>query len=261
MVSRARVDVGRHVQQMANRRPHVVEPLGAGQSTLGISRALDRMDVVVVRADVAGPPSQDLLEHRHELDVLLRAARPERQQTVGIECRGVRIGGVLLEQLARVDGVAGGARGAEALAVPGGQRRSVGALVRLTGERGRFPGSRAACVDLGGSRIAVEIGARRQGEANVRHCGAGIESRRLEKRSARAAAVEPIEQCQALVEQPLGVGVGGADLVVKRVDAGGRDGTWRLRPYRYGPDQRDCQRRDSNGRAPKKEQFRHRLGL
>src|SRR5258705_5920698 len=106
--------MSRHMQQMANRRDQRFETLSAGQSPFGTPRALYRMDVVVVRADVAGPPAQHLLEHRDELDVLLRAAWPERHQTVRIQRGGVRILRIPLEQLTGFDGVPCCAFGREA---------------------------------------------------------------------------------------------------------------------------------------------------
>ena len=77
VVSHAGVDVSRHMQQMADRRDQRFETPRARQPALSVARAFYRMDVIVVRADVAGPPAQHLFEHGYELDVLLRAARPQ----------------------------------------------------------------------------------------------------------------------------------------------------------------------------------------
>jgi hypothetical protein len=215
VVSHAGVDMRRHVQQMPDHRDQRFETLRAGQSPFRASRAFHRMDVIVVRADVAGPPAQHLLEHRDELDVLLRAARPERHQTVRIQRGGVRIIRIPLEQLTGFDGVPCCAFGREARAIAGGQRRRVALLVGLAGQACPFPRGRATRVDLRGRRIAVEIWTCRQRQANVRHRRGGIDRRRPQERLARALAVEPVKECEALVEQLLGVGVRRANLVVK----------------------------------------------
>jgi hypothetical protein len=177
----ARVDVRRHVQQMSDRRHHRFEALRARPRALGLTRSLDRVDVVVVRADVLGPPFQRLLEHGDELDMLLRAAWPQRQQAVGIEDRGIRVVGPSLEELAGVDGVPRCAVEGEPGAIARRQRLRVGALVGFARHGFRAARRRAPGFDLVARRIAVEIRAGGEGETNQRHGRGRVEPRGFEE--------------------------------------------------------------------------------
>ncbi len=254
-VAGARVDVRRHVQQVADGRDQRFEPLRARQRALGRSRSLDGVDVVVVRADVSRPAFQRLLEHRDELDVLLGAARPQRHQAVGVERGGVRIVLALLEDLTGIDRVAGGAVGGEARTVAADERIRVAALVGLARERLRLARGRAAGVDFSAGRIAVQVRARREREADERHRRHRIEARCLEERLTRALAVETVEQRQPLVEEPLRVRAGRANRMLQRADAAGQD----LRSRGNHCENRGGERDGRGARAPNGKPFRHRV--
>ncbi len=93
------VDVRRHVHDVAGRRHGGRDRVGSAERPLGMRRRLDGVDVVVVRARMAGGAGEDLLERRHDL---LRAGlrlpvarpeipRPEHHQRLGEEHGGVEV--------------------------------------------------------------------------------------------------------------------------------------------------------------------------
>ena len=77
VVARAGVDMGRHVEQMAGRLGQRREALRARERARRRARRLDRVNVVVIRAEVIGVPQQHGFQHAHDL---LRCSLRERRR-------------------------------------------------------------------------------------------------------------------------------------------------------------------------------------
>ena len=109
VIASADVDVRRHVDQVTRfRRDFSETRRHSASARSGVSRSLDGVDVVVIRAAVIRIATQNTFEHRHDLERAFRRLaieRPELPRTqvhhaFGVERGGVEIVGIVFRQLA-----------------------------------------------------------------------------------------------------------------------------------------------------------------
>ena len=245
VVARAHVDVRRHVNDMTGGRYERVEPLRARERASRRRRRFDRVDVVMVGADVHRIALEHRLQHRDDFFRAFRRLavarpqlpRPQIHQALCVERRGVEIVGIAFHDVAHGVLVLNRERSQICLwivGVPLHQRLDVRALARPSTRlraggrvcQERLCALRCVVGRLLARGIDVEVDVRTERERNppMRHRRGGVELRRAAERADRLVVVEAVDERQTLVEELLRLAALRRDGMIQFAEAGHQRG-------------------------------------
>ncbi len=236
----------RHVDEVAGARHQRRQPLGRRRRSIGRLRRFDRMDVVMIRARMLRIALHHAFERRHDLSRpglrcvvgFVELPRMLIHDAFGVERGHVEIVGKLLRQLAhrrrvrllthhliarRIGDIALAERGHESLLHVAAVR------LPLFG----FSNVLIALLQTFGQRDIVDVGAKSERHAPVRHRRRRIERGRALERLERLLVIEAVEKRQPLIEELLRFRVRGLDGAVMRSKIAEQRGAWRGRGRRW----------------------------
>ena len=198
-----------------------------------MGRGLDGVDVIVVRAEVGGIAREHRFQDRNDLFRpglrrpvgLPEFPRPQVHQALGPERGRVEVVGILPREIPHRLRVIGRESRKVRLrigrvAARDGARVGPLPLGRISGERhGLLRGVERLLLVLGVD-VEVDVGPERERDPPQRHRRLRVERRGPLERADGLVVVEPVQEVEPLVEEPLRLGTRSRDRVMDVADAG-----------------------------------------